>query len=446
MVDFRIPRFSRHYVWIPAIVTALLVAGGYVLIEMRVQATSTAAAAARDSQERLRSLANVAFAVADAEASQRGFLLTRDRSYLAPYDEARTRLSAALADLRTAYQGAPAELPRIAAINQTIDKKLSEMQQTIDLVDFTGSISQSLRVVRTGAGLRYMSEVRAELESMSARERQRTYVAAESWDRQQRANRVVSAAGAAAIVALLLTAAVFITRDIEQRTAAANELDRQVTQRTAELSELSTHLQTITEAERAHLARELHDELGGLLVSIKMDLAQLARQVDVTQPEIAARWQRVLETIDAGVNLKRRVIEQLRPTLLDNLGLVAALQWQAQQLCEPGGIRLHLQMPALEPVVNGDAAIAIFRIAQETLINMIKHSRASEVLLELQRANGELVMRVQDDGVGIPAIPHRRTAHGLLSMRHRARSIGATLELSPVQPHGTLTVLRLPLA
>jgi len=446
VVDFGIPRFSRRYIWIPALIAAVCVIGSYVLIELRVQATNAAASGTRESQERLRVLANVAFAVADAEASQRGFLLTRDRAYLEPYDEARARLGSAMLELRGTYQNEPGELSRIAAIEDTVEKKLLEMQQSIDLVDFTGSTAQAVRVVRTGAGLRYMSAVRDELEAMSARERQRTWLAAEAWEQQQRINRVVTAAGALVIVLLLLTAAVFITRDIERRTAAANELERQVAQRTAELSELSTHLQTVTEVERANLARELHDELGGLLVSIKMDLAQLARRIDVTHPETATRWQRVLDTITAGVDLKRRVIEQLRPTLLDNMGLVAALKWQAQQLCDPGGIHLHLQLPEQEPELNGDASIAIFRIAQETLINMVKHSRASEVRLELHTEPGELLLVVQDNGVGLPQNPSRRTAHGLSSMRHRARSIGALLEISAVAPRGTRTMLRLPLA
>ncbi len=446
LVDFRVPRFSRRYIWIPAITAALFLLGGYLLIEMRVQASTTAAAAARESQDRLRALANLAFAVADAEANQRGYLLTRDRAYLEPYEEARVRLSSALLELRTLYRRDAAELARIATIEDTVDKKLVEMQETIDLVAFTGSTRQSVRVVRTGAGLRYMSAVRDELEGMSALERHRTYITAEAWDRQQRVNRVTTAAGVLTIVALLLIAAVFITRDIERRTAAAAELERLVTQRTAELSELSTHLQTVTETERANLARELHDELGGLLVSIKMDLAQLSRCFDITQPETAARWQRVMDAITAGVDLKRRVIEQLRPTLLDNMGLIAALQWQAHQLCDPAGIRLLLHTPDQEPQLEGNMAIAIFRIAQETLINMVKHARATEATLELRLDDRLLTLQLEDNGIGLPANPQRRTAHGLASMRHRARSIGATLEISAKPSGGTRTLLQMPLA
>lgn len=445
MVDFPVPRFSRRYIWIPTVTAALFLLGGYLLIEMRVQASTTAAAAARESQDRQRALGSLAFAVADAEANQRGYLLTRDRAYLEPYEEARARLASALLELRALYRQDAVELTRITTIEDTIDKKLLEMQQTIDLVAFTGSTTQSVRVVRTGAGLRYMSAVREELESMSARERQRTYVSAEAWDRQQRINRVTTAAGVLTIVALLLIAAVFITRDIERRTAAAAELDRLVTQRTAELSELSTHLQTVTETERANLARELHDELGGLLVSIKMDLAQLARCVDVTQPETATRWQRILEAITAGVDLKRRVIEQLRPTLLDNMGLTAALQWQAHQLCDPAGIRLLMQIPDKEPHLNGNMAIAIFRIAQETLINMVKHARATEATLELRLDDHLLTLQMEDNGIGVPDNPQRGTAHGLASMRHRARSIGATLEISAKPSGGTRTLLQMPL-
>ncbi len=126
------------------------------------------------------------------------------------------------------------------------------------------------------------------------------------------------------------------------------ELEQQVDSRTRELAALSTHLQGVSEQEKAALSRELHDELGGLLVAARMDLSWLQQRLPTTDPGIEQRFKRIHDSLSAGVDLKRRVVEELRPTLLDNMGLFAALRWQFKETCRRTGLRCTETIPETE--------------------------------------------------------------------------------------------------
>jgi signal transduction histidine kinase len=212
-----------------------------------------------------------------------------------------------------------------------------------------------------------------------------------------------------------------------------------------ELKETATHMLRMDELEKAALARELHNELGGLLAAIRMDLAQLKRRIALPDDDAEAQWQRIDNAIVAGVELKRRVIENLRPTLLDNMGLVTALRWQAEQTCAQGRLHLVSDLPKDEPVLDGDRAIAIFRCVQELLANVLKHARATRVRLSLESGD-ELVVAVEDDGVGLPqGVLQRAGAHGLKRIAFRMQSVGGRMSAKPAEPRGTRVTLSAPL-
>lgn len=446
MADFNIPGFNRRYVLLPMLTAIALVIGAFVATEARRNEVIETAAEIRDSQERMRMLAELIYAAAEAESGQRGYLLTRDRRYLEPYEDAAARIEVLVPEVRNAYRRHADELQHIDTAVTLVQNKLLELRATLALNDTDSQQGSAIQMVKSGVGLRWMTALRDEVEGIRNRERQKIYNDILLWQRQHNASRYIAVGGAVLNVMLLLLAGIYITRDIERRTAAANELDRLVARRTSELSELSTHLLQVTEREKSTLARELHDELGGLLVAIKMDLAQLAKQFDVTDPAVQPRWQRIQEALTAGVDLKRRVIEELRPTLLDNMGLMAALQWQAEQSCQQAGVTLQLSVPAEEPVLGNQEAIAIFRVVQESLTNMAKHAKATQLRLSVQVTNGELMLVMEDNGVGINSGPDDRTGtHGLASMKHRIRSIGGTFFVSNVDPHGTRIVVKVPL-
>jgi signal transduction histidine kinase len=286
-------------------------------------------------------------------------------------------------------------------------------------------------------GQRSMTGVRQAAREMRLQER--TFVVSQTaeWLEELKLNRAISAGGAALNVILILAAGALVMRDIRRRTAIASDLKAQVAKSTAELSELSTHLQRLSERERSSVARELHDELGGLLISIKMDLAQLKNQIDLTKEDVRTRWERIQSTLSAGIDLKRRVIEQLRPSLLDNMGLIAAIKWQAEQVCSGAKLRLDASFPDEEPRITPDAAIALFRIAQEALVNIVKHAQATQVNLELYIRDGRLTLCIEDDGVGIPTTRARAGSHGISGMKHRMKSYEGSFAIEPRSPKGT---------
>ncbi|HTV78823.1 MAG TPA: sensor histidine kinase [Steroidobacteraceae bacterium] len=207
-----------------------------------------------------------------------------------------------------------------------------------------------------------------------------------------------------------------------------------------ELSELAANLQTMVEAEKVLLARQLHDELGGALVGAKMDLAWLRRRVGSTDPEIIARWERLERALETGIAFKRRVVEQLRPTLLDNLGFYAAARWLAEETCAAAGLRCELDLALPEPPLSKELGIALFRVLQESLRNVTRHAQAGAVVIRvlLDPARDRLRLIITDDGVGMS--PERlRTlgSHGLGSMRHRMRALGGEFQIRPAGGGGT---------
>ena len=255
-------------------------------------------------------------------------------------------------------------------------------------------------------------------------------------------------------VVLLVLAACLIYQYLHRRAAQTEELrvqklklEHEVEDRTRELVELSTHLQSLAEREKASLARELHDELGGLLVGARMDISWAEQHLGDDHSGLKERLRRVQQSLSAGVDLKRRIIEELRPTLLDNVGLFAALRWQLKETCGGAGLKCTETFPDEEPRFTSEAAIALFRIAQEAFTNILKHSAAKSMDIGLDLDEDAIVMQITDDGQGIPAgqLP-ASGSHGMASMRHRVRALGGRLDVRNPASGGTTLLVRIPAA
>ena len=253
-------------------------------------------------------------------------------------------------------------------------------------------------------------------------------------------------------VLVIALAAGLIYRYLHQRALQTAELrsqkqrlEHEVAERTRELAELSTHLQSVSERERAGLARELHDELGGLLVGARMDISWAEQHLGAGDVDLKQRLNRVQQNLSAGIDLKRRIIEELRPTLLDNVGFIAALRWQLKETCLRAGLKCNEYFPDEEPKLTADAGIALFRIAQESFGNIIKLSAAKTVDVTLDIDEDTVVFRITDDGRGISDPSSESDAHVLASMRHRVRALGGTFDVSSSATGGVLDV-RIPAA
>jgi protein-histidine pros-kinase len=223
----------------------------------------------------------------------------------------------------------------------------------------------------------------------------------------------------------------------------AKDLESLIEARTRELSALSTHLQELSEREKSELARNLHDELGGLLTAAKMDLSWL--QSRVPEPTLQKRLAELGAVLDEAMDLKRRVVEDLRPSLLDHFGLPIALRAYVDAACAKAGLRTRLELPDDDAPMPSEMAIALFRIAQEGLTNIIRHAGAQAVTLVFVLERDGCRFSLSDDGCGFDATdPRFRWSHGIMGMRQRVRTLGGQFEVESAPGSGTILRVTVP--
>ncbi|UXH79143.1 sensor histidine kinase [Roseateles amylovorans] len=237
--------------------------------------------------------------------------------------------------------------------------------------------------------------------------------------------------------------------------ASHDQLERRVAERTRQLRELAHHLEAVRETERKRIAREIHDELGSLLVALKMDLNWLERRVGEAplRDAMVQKCGRMGGLVDTAVDAVGRIITDLRPSILDHQGLWAALEWQAQEFQLAGSdereVEVKLFVAAAVPPPEGGLAIAVFRIFQEVLSNIARHAKARRVSIRLDvdaPPQPVLYLLVRDDGIGAPddAFNDPRS-YGVLGMRERAAQFGGRLGIESVPGRGTTVRLVMPL-
>lgn len=446
--------FNRRIVLALVFLALALLAGTYAIYNAAEDRLAQSTQRVQSLLQRQTLLSNLMQLLVDAENSQRGYLLTGEDAFLQPYRQALAQQQPIFTALRHAYQqGSPQVLEQLDTIDRLMSDRFGELTIAIKLQQST-SRDAAAEFIRARVSTRTMVQIRDSVEALRALEAEVVPTLVDAQRRDLLLTRIIAAGGLALDALLVLLAGALISRNISRRVADAQrllsekqELESVVAERTADLSALSSHLQQVQEQEKGELARELHDELGGLLVAAKMDVSWLRRQFGATDDDTRSRLERVLAALDSGVDLKRRVVEQLRPTLLDNMGLYAALRWQLQESCGRAGLKCADSMPADELPISSAASIAIFRIAQEAMTNIVKHARATAVDLDIVLDEQALVMRIRDDGIGVdPARGRTAGSHGLLGMRHRVQSLGGSWTLSTgLNGRGTEVRVRVPL-
>lgn len=213
------------------------------------------------------------------------------------------------------------------------------------------------------------------------------------------------------------------------------------------LRALTERIEQMREAERARIARELHDELGQLLTGIKLDFSVAARRLrEVKAPgDIADRLQSAMGQIDIGIAMVRRIASDLRPPALDHRDLGGAIEDEARRVAARSGLRIRVA-GHVDDGVPPDLATAAFRIFQEALTNAVRHAQATAIAARVATRGGRLRLHVRDDGIGMPQTrPAGEQALGLLGMHERARSVGGSLEIRSRPGRGTFVSLLVPL-
>jgi signal transduction histidine kinase len=223
----------------------------------------------------------------------------------------------------------------------------------------------------------------------------------------------------------------------------AAECERLIQVRTRELSELSTHLQNFAEKEKSELARHLHDELGGLLTAAKMDLSWL--QSRLTDAPYGDRLGQLGGVLDDAMSLKRRVVEELRPSLLDHFGLPTALRAHVESVCSKASIKCEVMMTEDAESIPKESAIALFRVIQEGLTNVVRHAHAAQVRLALTADANRYLLLLTDDGCGMKMTDSAfRWSHGLAGMRHRVEALGGRFTIDSSPAEGTTLRVEVP--
>jgi signal transduction histidine kinase len=444
---------SRQFQWFILVLLLAAVTGLFIAAEFGKRQLAAATGTVERVAQRTHALGSVQQLLSAAESGQRGYILLGDSAYLAPYREGLERLDADLARLTAAFadedprvRGDVAELVRLSHV------KFDEMSESVDLYHERGR-SAAIALIRTDFGQHTARQITDLVRDIQAAETDEMLQASRSWRTDRWSSTAITLGALLLSLSLVWLLRRLVLRHMHSKDREAEEaaereaqLERVVKRRTEDLSELSTQLQSVAEKERAALSRELHDELGGLLVAARMDVSWLEERVASTDPEVRAQFKRVQDALQDGVELKRRVVENLRPTLLDNLGLFSALRWQVSDSCGRVGLHCIEHYPDQELDLSPEAAIAIFRIVQESLTNILKHAQAKNVEVSVETHEDWLVLAVRDDGIGLP-VDRRRVlrSHGLASMRHRAIGFGGQWRIIRRAERGTEVEVRLPL-
>ena len=444
---------GRWYVAVPPFLIIGFLAALFFLTGAGQERLREAGERLQKSAQREHVIEQLQNSISHTVASQRSFLLTGDQRYLSSYEKTLAEVEPRLERLRVAYSGTDSEIADVRALHVLIGKRLADLSMILAIQKNQGTPA-AVSLIKTRAGSETGEAINDVLEQLRDRETRERADADAHWSQTLSLSRWITLAGTIFNMLLVGVAARLVYMDMRRRTLLTAELrdqklklEREAEERNRELVELSTHLQNVAEREKASLARELHDELGGLLVGARMDISWVEQRLAKDDPDMKQRLHRVQQNLSAGVDLKRRIIEELRPTLLDNVGLFAALRWQLKETCGRAGLKCVESYPDEEPKFSSEASIALFRIAQEAFTNILKHSGAKSVDITLDLDEDAIVMQISDDGTGIPA--GRTTAvasHGLASMRHRVRALGGRLDVRSSASGGTSLLVRIPLA
>lgn len=421
---------------------AVLAAAFLIFINEASFRKSTEAAASIEEAQLTRGAINKLLQhMLDAETGQRGYLLTGDARYLEPYNAALADIDDNLNALRQLFTPYREQLAEFGLMSRHVSRKLAEMDLSVRMRK-EGNEDAWKFVLTTDVGKEHMEAIRAQSAKLAASSVSKMEQGQDQIRRTLQLSRIgVATMALAGLLAfymyLLQTKALLASGRREQESLQRERdfLEVQVRDRTANLAELATHLQNVREDERGHLARELHDELGALLTAAKLDVARLKSRLAGNLPEAAERLTHLTNTLNSGIALKRRIVEDLRPSSLSHLGLVASLEILAREFEERSGLSITTDLEAVE--LGGSAQLTVYRLVQESLTNMGKYAEAKQAEISLHNFDSYITVEVKDNGKGFKVGSVSAGSHGLAGMRHRVEAAGGRLTVTSTEGEGT---------
>lgn len=379
----------------------------------------------------------------DAETGLRGYLLTSDEKYLEPYNASVQRLHQSLDSIRTHLlrQNSQETMELYAPLARSISRKTAEMNLSLKL--FRENNADVLKFVMfTDIGNKDMNDIRDYSQRLDMVMAEQVH----GHNQEVQESLFLARVGITTITLIGVLAFYLYLRQnnmverLHQREQALlseerTRLEQLVRERTATLTELANHLQQVREDERGHLARELHDELGALLTAAKLDVARLKSKIDILNPDVADRVKHLTETLNSGIALKRRIVEDLRPSSLANLGLSTSLEILTSEFAQRIGIDIETSLEAVE--MSDDTELTIYRLVQESLTNIGKYAKATAIQVSVHSYPTYVAVQIQDNGEGFDLSAIRPNSHGLTGMRHRVEAAGGRLTIHSTVNEGT---------
>jgi signal transduction histidine kinase len=425
----------RRRSWIIAMIAAIVITIGLESAHRRLASTYEAALQAMTAANELN---EIMARTSTVVSSQRGYLLTNDPIYLDPYLSAvrRIRDLAALVVQHYEVTGDAQASKDFANVMTLFSQRITAMETARAAVK-QGEMNLEEALSPANLGMGTMEPVQDGITDLYNRELARARTAQDDG----RFDQAISAisAGALSVLTILLFVLLFRTlgRQMRQEQLARDQLheqqahlDRVVRERTEQLDELATHLQNVSEDEKTRLSRELHDELGAILTACKMDVTWAHHKLRNVDPVIAEKLARAQRNLDSGIQTKRRIIENLRPTVLINFGLVTALRSLAEETADQQHWQLDLDLPEDDFALPESTAIVLFRVAQEALTNAGKYARATAVRVALACDDQRVRLEVIDNGIGLtPDQFNKPKTHGLFGMRQRVSAKGGRIDI-----------------
>ncbi|RZS35984.1 ATP-binding protein [Corticibacter populi] len=433
------------------LVLALMLAAAFLSInEIAYQGARHAAQQTFAYQDRRADINRLVQALFNAQTHLRGYMLSSQPEHLDLYQQSRQHLRDELGAVSTRLSASDADRATFGKLQEEVIYQMSEMDLSLRL--FQQDKPEALQfLLSADRASEPLQSIQAISDNIVQEQGQEMRLGRQTLLRSLLISRIgVAFLSAAALLAFWLylrqvKARKRIDAQIQQRLMDERDaLEKQVRQRTASLSELASYLQQVRENERAHLARELHDELGALLTAAKLDIARLRPRIDMGNAEIKERIAHLSDTLNQVISLKRRIIEDLHPSTLSTLGLNAALEILTQRFTNTTGVGVESNHEVVS-IHNADLRLTIYRVIQESLNNIAKYAKASSVQTFLHQYPSHLFVRIRDDGIGFDPDKVGIHSHGLRGMRHRIEAMGGQLRIDTAPGKGCTITATLPM-
>lgn len=418
-----------------------------VFSEYSFQKTGAVVAARNQMMDHRQELNRLLRFMLRAESGQRSYLLTGQLQYKQPFSADLKEVEDALTQIDAQYAASPDRRDDVRELRTLVRRKLSQLNAS--LAAFEEGRDEWRELVLSDIERENMARIESLVQKL-----------VQSETLQLETNHVVLTRtfifSRVGIVLLVIFCCLALLLSIKharrlalEREARAIELlgerdrlEAEVQRRTHQLTEIAKHLQTAREDERGRLARELHDELGGLLTAAKLDVARLRKKLPDAPADLTERITHLVTTLDAGIALKRRIIEDLRPSSLSNLGLVPSLEILCGEFTERSGIQVIIHLDEVK--LPQYAQLTIYRLVQEAFTNTAKYAQATSVKVALSSDRGWASVSVEDNGIGFDPQALPPSTHGLAGMQFRVQSGNGELSIWSRPGQGTRIIARLP--